>query len=293
MRGVRKNVGTKFNPKRFTRDQIKFYIIIVPIAFFMALPIVYLFVSAFKPLDELLEFPPKFFVRNPTFQNFIDLFQRSGTTGLPIYRYLINSIIVTLAVTFLSVLFSSMAGYILSKKQFKVKKALFEINTLSMMFVSCAVIIPRFLIISNIGIINTLWAHILPLLAIPVGLFLVKQFIDEVPNDLIEAAKLDGAGDFYIYTKIILPLIKPALVTVAILAFQTAWNNTETSNLYVNQEEYQTFAYYLSTLTNASNSISGAGVSAAAALIIFLPNLIIFIFLQSKVMDTMSHSGIK
>ena len=121
----------------------------------------------------------------------------------------------------------------------------------------------------------------------------LKQFIDEVPNDLIEAAKLDGAGDFYIYTKIILPLIKPALVTVAILAFQTAWNNTETSNLYVNQEEYQTFAYYLSTLTNASNSISGAGVSAAAALIIFLPNLIIFIFLQSKVMDTMSHSGIK
>ena len=162
-----------------------------------------------------------------------------------------------------------------------------------MMFVSCAVIIPRFLIISNIGIINTLWAHVLPLLAIPVGLFLVKQFIDEVPNDLIEAAKLDGAGDFYIYTKIILPLIKPALVTVAILAFQTAWNNVETSNLYVNQEEYQTFAYYLSTLTNASNSISGAGVSAAAALIIFLPNLIIFIFLQSKVMDTMSHSGIK
>ena len=191
------------------------------------------------------------------------------------------------------VLISSRAGYILSQKKFKLKSVLFEINTLSMMFVSCAVIIPRFLIISKIGIINTLWAHILPLLAIPVGLFLVKQFIDEVPNELIEAAKMDGAGDFFIYTKIILPLIKPALVTVAILAFQTAWNNTETSNLYVNQEEFQTFAYYLSTLTNASNSISGAGVSAAAALIIFVPNLVIFIFLQSKVMDTMSHSGIK
>lgn len=290
---MRHNVGTKFNPKHFTKGQISFYVIIIPIALFMALPIIYLFASAFKPLDELLEFPPKFFVRNPTFQNFIDLFERSGTTGLPIYRYLINSIIVTLIVTLLSVLFSSMAGYILSKKKFRMKKALFEINTLSLMFVSCAVVIPRFLIISNIGIINTLMAHILPLIAIPVGLFLVKQFIDGVPDDLIEAARLDGAGDFYVYTRIILPLIKPALVTVAILAFQTAWNNVETSNLYVNKEEYQTFAYYLSTLTNASNSISGAGVSAAAALIIFVPNLIIFIVLQSKVMDTMAHSGIK
>lgn len=290
---MRRNVGARNNPKYFTKDQIILYVIIIPIAAFMILPIIYLFVSAFKPLDELLEFPPKFFVKNPTFQNFRDLFTRSGVTGLPIYRYLINSLIVTLAVTILSVLISAMAGFILSKKKFKMRKALFEINTLSMMFVSCAVVIPRFLIICNIGIINTLWAHILPLLAIPVGLFLVKQFIDEVPDDLIEAAKLDGAGDFYIFTKIVLPLIKPALITVAILAFQTAWNNVETSNLYVNNEEFQTFAYYLSTLSNASNSISGAGVAAAAAFIMFAPNLIIFIFLQSKVMDTMAHSGIK
>lgn len=290
---MRHNVGTKFNPKHFTKSQIPLYIIIVPLAFFMALPIIYLFVSAFKPLDELLEFPPKFFVKNPTLKNFTDLFQRSGTTGLPIYRYLLNSIIVSLIVTFLSVLVSSMAGYILSKKKFRMKKILFEINTLSLMFVSCAVVIPRFLIISKIGIVNTLFAHILPLIAIPVGLFLVKQFIDGIPDELLEAARMDGAGDFYIYTKIILPLIKPALVTVAILAFQTAWNNVETSNLYVNKEEYQTFAYYLSTLTNSSNTISGAGVSAAAALIIFVPNLIIFIILQSKVMDTMAHSGIK
>lgn len=290
---MRRNVGARNNPKYFTKDQIILYVIIIPIACFMILPIVYLFVSAFKPLDELLEFPPKFFVKNPTLQNFRDLFTRSGVTGLPIYRYLINSLIVTLIVTVLSVLFAAMAGYVLSKKRFKAKKVLFEINTLSLMFVSCAVVIPRFLIISKLGIINTLWAHILPLLAIPVGLFLVKQFIDQVPDDLIEAAKLDGAGDFYVFTKIILPLIKPALITVAILAFQTAWNNVETSNLYVNNEEFQTFAYYLSTLSNSSNSISGAGVSAAAAFILFVPNLIIFIFLQAQVMDTMAHSGIK
>lgn len=288
-----KNVAMKFDPKGFQKDQIPFFIIMIPLCIFMGLPLVYLFVTAFKPLNELLDFPPKFFVKSPTFKNFTDLFTRSGSTGLPIYRYLINSIFVSLLVVFLSVIFSSMAGYILSKKQFKGRKALFEINTIALMFVSCAVVIPRFLIITGLGITNTFLAHVLPLLAIPVGLFLIKQFIDEIPNELIEAARVDGAGDFYIYTKIILPLIKPAIVTVSILAFQSAWNNTETAMLYVSNEELQTFAYYLGTLSGASNAVSGAGVGAAAALILFLPNLIIFIIMQSKVIDTMAYSGMK
>ena len=288
-----KNIAMKFDPKKFTKDQIPFFIIMIPLCIFMGLPLIYLFSTAFKPLNELLEFPPKFFVKNPTFKNFTDLLTRSGSTGLPIYRYLINSIFISLAVVFFSVIFSSMAGYILSKKDFRGRKALFEVNTIALMFVSCAVVIPRFLIITGLGITNTIWAHILPLLAIPVGLFLIKQFIDDIPNDLIEAARVDGAGDFYIYVKIILPLIKPALVTVAILAFQSAWNNTETAMLYVSDEELQTFAYYLGTLSSAGNSVSGAGVSAAAALILFLPNLIIFIIMQSKVIDTMAYSGMK
>ena len=290
---AKKYKGVSFDPKFYSKSQIPFFCIIIPLAIFMGLPIVYLFVTAFKPLDELLEFPPKFFVQKPTFQNFIDLFTRTGSTGLPIYRYIINSIFVAVSVTFFTVIISSMAGYILSKKQFKGKRTLNEVNTLAMMFVGTAVTIPRFLIISSVGIVNTMAAHILPLLIMPVGLFLVKQFIDDVPNELLEAAKLDGAGDFYIYTKIILPLITPALVTVAILAFQSAWNDTSTSALYVNNEELQTFAYYLGTLASAGNSISAAGVSAASSLILFLPNLIIFIVLQSKVMDTMARSGIK
>ena len=147
--------------------------------------------------------------------------------------------------------------------------------------------------LSRIGIIDTRWGHIFPLIAIPVGLFLIKQFVDQVPNELIEAAKVDGAGDFYIFTKIIIPLIKPALATVAILSFQAVWGNVETSSLYVNTETKQTFAFYMSTLLSQSNSVAGAGISAAASLIMFIPNLIIFIILQSQVMDTMAHSGIK
>lgn len=288
-----RNLGMDFDPKHFDRSQLVWYAILTPFAIFMGAPILYIIMTAFKPLDELLIFPPRFFVYNPTFDNFRLLLSNSSSVGLSIYRYLINSLIVTTAVTVLSVLFSAMAGYVLSKKHFKGKSLLFEINKIALMFVSVAVTIPRFLVIGQLGIVNTMWAHILPIMAIPVGLFLIKQFIDQIPNELIEAARVDGAGDFHIFRTIILPLTKPAIVTVAILAFQASWNNSETSALFVSLEEIQTFAYYLSTLTNVSNSLAGAGVSAAGALIMFLPNLIFFILLQSQVMDTMAHSGMK
>lgn len=281
-----------FNPKKFHKSQIKFYIILIPVCIFMGLPILYIFATAFKPMDELFQFPPRFFVSNPTWDNFRDLF-RATSSGQSIVVFLLNSIIVTLAVVFFSVVFGAMAAYILSKKQFKGKNLLFQINQTALMFVATAVTIPRFLVISNIGIVNTLWAHILPLIAIPVGLFLIKQFVDNVPNELIEAAKVDGANDFYIFTKIIIPLIKPALSTVAILSFQQVWGNVETSSLFVNVESKQTFAFYMNTLLGQSNTVAGAGIGAAASLIMFLPNLIIFIILQSQVMDTMAHSGIK
>lgn len=288
-----KNLGMDFDPKHFDRSQLVWYAILTPFALFMGAPILYIIMTAFKPLDELLVFPPRFFVYNPTFDNFRLLLTNSSSVGLSIYRYLINSIIVTVSVTSLSVLFSAMAGYVLSKKHFRGKNLLFEINKIALMFVSVAVTIPRFLVIGQLGIVNTIWAHILPIMAIPVGLFLIKQFIDQIPNELIEAARVDGAGDFHIFRVIILPLTKPAIVTVAILAFQASWNNSETSALFVSLEEIQTFAYYLSTLTNVSNSLAGAGVAAAGALIMFLPNLLFFIFLQSQVMDTMAHSGMK
>lgn len=281
-----------FNPKRFHKSQIKFYLFLIPFCIFMGLPIVYIFATALKPTDELFIFPPRFLVQNPSLNNFKQLFEATGA-GIPIASFLINSVLVSVSVVVLSVLFSAMAGYILSKKQFKGKHFLFEMNKTALMFVPVAVMIPRFLVISKIGIVDTRFAHILPLLAIPVGLFLIKQFIDQVPDELMEAAKVDGAGDFFIFIKIIIPLIKPALATVAILAFQAAWNNTETSMLFVSTETKQTFAFYMSSILNVSNSVAGAGMSAAATLIMFLPNLIIFIILQGKVMNTMAHSGIK
>jgi len=139
---------------------------------------------------------------------------------------------------------------------------------------------------------NNFLAHILPLLAMPVGLFLVKQFVDQVPDSLLEAARMDGAGEISVMFKVVFPLITPALATVGILTFQTVWNATESSNYYIIDDTLKTFAFYLSTFTIGNNPAM-AGLAAAAALIMFLPNLIIFIFMQSKVMNTMSHSGIK
>lgn len=285
--------GTQINPKKFHRSQLKFYFFLIPMAIFTGAPIVYIINTAFKPIDELFAFPPTFFVRNPTLENFANLFQSGSAGGTPMARYLFNSIVVTIVVVVLITIISSLAGYALSKKQFKFKNALFEANTLALMFVPAAVAIPTYLVIERLGLIDTYWAHILPLLALPVGVFLVKQFIDQIPDELLEAARMDGANDYTIFFKIVIPNIKPAMATIAILAFQLVWNNTSTSDLYTNTESMRTFAFYMSTFTTSANTVAGAGIAAAASLIMFVPNLIIFIFMQKQVMDTMAHSGIK
>ena len=284
------------NPKGFHVSQLKFYILLLPLAALMLLPIVFIFSHAFKPPDELFAYPPRFFVTNPTFKNFTDLFSKMSNSGVPVSRYLFNSVLITLVTVGASVVVSSMAAYALSKKRFALKKTLFAVNTVALMFVPIAVTIPRFLLIEKLGLLDTFMVHILPGLAMPVGLFLIKQFIDGIPDDVVEAAQIDGASDLLIYWRIILPMIKPAIATIAILAFQAAWNNAEISTLYINNESLKTFAFYLSTLTTTTagaNSVAGQGIAAAASLIMFLPNLVTFIFLQSQVMSTMSHSGLK
>lgn len=285
--------GAKINPKKFDKSQLKFYFILIPISLFMVLPIVYIINQAFKPMEELFLFPPRFFVRQPTLDNFQMLFRVASFTSVPMTRYLFNSIIVTGVTVISNIVITTLSGYALSKKRFKLKDKLFAINQLALMFVGVAVVIPRYLVIVNMNLSDNMLSHILPLLAVPVGLFLVKQFIDQVPDEIIEAARIDGANEFQVLFRVVIPNIIPALATVGILTFQTSWNSIEASSLYIQDETLKTFAFYLSTLTNQLAPVQGAGMSAAAGLILLLPNLIIFIILQSNVMDTMSHSGIK
>jgi ABC-type glycerol-3-phosphate transport system permease component len=284
------------NPKGFHVSQLKFYVVLAPLVVVMVLPIIYIIATAFKPLDELFVYPPRFFVTRPTLENFTDLFGRLSASGVPVSRYLFNSVLVTVVTVGASILVSTTAAYALSKKRFKLKQTLFAVNTVALMFVPIAVTIPRFLVIERLNLMDTFWVHILPGLALPVGLFLIKQFIDGIPDEVVEAAQVDGASDVGIYWRIILPMIRPAIATIAILTFQATWNNTEVSTLYINSESLKTFAFYLTTLTTTTagaNAVAGRGLAAAAALIMFLPNLLIFILLQSQVMSTMSHSGLK
>jgi ABC-type glycerol-3-phosphate transport system permease component len=285
--------GTRMNPKHFHISQWRFLIILIPVAIFMGLPIVYIFNHAFKPLVELFEWPPRFFVQNPTFDNFSDLFAVTSSTGIPMSRYLFNSLIITSLTVFASIVIGSLAGFALSKLEFRFKASILWINNIAIMFVGAAVSIPRYLVIEQLGLIDSFWVHIIPGLAIPVGLFLIKQFIDQIPRDLIEASRVDGANNLQIYWYVILPLIKPAIATIAIVAFQGVWNNTEVSNLFINDESLKTFAFYMTTLTTTGNAVAGQGMAAAASLIMFIPNLVIFIILQKNVMNTMIHSGIK
>ena len=285
--------GNGINPDRFDKGQIKIYIILLPLAIFMLFPLVFIFCHAFKPATELFAFPPKFYVVNPTLDNFSMMFKSAANSGIPMSKYVFNSIFVTFIVCFAGIIISTMAAFALSKMKFKLRDTIFGINQSALMFVAAAVLIPRYLIISGVGMVDTFWAHILPLIAMPVSLFLIKQFVDGVPDALIEAASIDGATPFRIYRSVILPLVKPALATGIILAFQQCWGYIESSNNFINTESKKTLAFYMTTLANANNAVQGQGVAAAASLIMFIPNLILFIYLQKDVMNTMASSGIK
>jgi len=285
--------GRHINPQRFEKGQIKILLILLPLALFMALPIVFIVNHAFKPMEELFAFPPSFFVRNPTLDNFTKLIKFSRSAGIPLSRYLFNSLIVTVITVSLSLLLTTCAAFAFSKIRFKGRALMLQINQIAIMFVATAVLIPRYLVIATTGLIDTVLAHVLPLVAMPVALFLVKQFVDQVPDSLIEAAHLDGATDFQVYYKIILPIIRPAIATAMVLVFQQVWTNMETSSYFINDESMKTVTFYMNTLVNASNGVAGQGVAAAATLIMFIPNLALFIICQSSVMNTMATSGIK
>ena len=286
--------GHKINPKKFEPGQIKIFLLVLPMVILTGLPIIFIIFHAFKPMEELFAFPPKFITTNPTLDSFRKLFKASRTAGIPLSKYVFNSLLITVTVVFSSLIFSTAASYALSKLKFKGRELMMQINQFAIMFVPVAVMIPRYLVVNALGMTNTYWSQILPLIPLPVALFLVKQFVDQVPQSLIEAAYVDGAKELQIYLKVIIPLIKPAIATAAILVFQQVWTNMEASNYYVNDEGMKSLAFYMNTLSSGTgNTVAGQGVAAAASLIMFVPNLILFCILQKNVMNTMAHSGIK
>jgi ABC-type glycerol-3-phosphate transport system permease component len=164
---------------------------------------------------------------------------------------------------------------------------------LALMFAPETVAIPRYLVVSALGLKDTYFAHVLPFIASPVAVFLMKQFIDQIPDSLIEAAKLDGAGDLYIFSRIIIPLTAPAVATITIITFQAVYLDVETSTLYMTKETMKTLAFYVTSLTANVPGVAAVSMAAAVGLLMFLPNLIMFLLFQRKMIETMLHSGVK
>lgn len=280
--------------RRFDRTQQAIVLFLALLSVFMLLPIVYVFNHAFKPLHELFLFPPTFIVQDPTFQNFIELLALTQDTVVPATRYLFNSIVVTFLATAGMVATGALCAYALSKHPFPGAKLVMGSIITSLLFAPETIAIPRYVVVQSLGIMNTYWGHVLPMIAMPVGVFLIKQFIDQVPNEMIEAAKIDGTTEFGIFLRIVVPMVTPAIATITILAFQNAWGNAETSTLFMQEDAMKTLPFYMGTLTsNLANAVARQGAAAAGALIMFLPQLIIFLLSQRKVIATMAHSGIK
>ncbi|RED87640.1 MULTISPECIES: carbohydrate ABC transporter permease [Cohnella] len=264
------------------------------LAAFMSLPIVFIVNHAFKPFHELFLFPPTFLAKEPTLTNFYDLFLRPGATIVPFSRYLYNSVLVAALAMAAVILSSCMAAYVLSKLKFGPKRIVMAAIMLALMYAAETVAIPRYLIIGWLHLNNTYFGHVLPVVASPVAVFLIKQFIDQIPNELLEAAKIDGASEFRVFARIIVPLAMPAIATISIITFQGVWGDTSASTLFMQDETMKTLPYYMTTLTSgAANTVAGQGMAAAAGLLLFLPNLIIFLLAQRRIMETMVHSGVK
>ncbi len=274
---------------RTRASKIGVLILLAFVGCFMALPLVYSAMQAFKPAEELFMFPPRFFVRRPSWDNFRDLVKVTTTSIVPFGRYVCNTVFCTVIITVVNVILASMGGFALGKGRFPGSKVMVRIIITSLLFTSQVTGIIQYVIMAKLYMIDTYWAVLLPHLATPMSLFLMVQFMGQVPDALIEAAKIDGAGLFATWARIVMPNVKPAWLTLMMFAFQSSWNLTSTNLIY--SEEMKMLPTALTQIT--SSGITYAGAGAASVFILMLPPIIMFGFLQSSMIKTMAHSGIK
>ena len=258
-------------------------------ATFSAYPMVFIINNAFKPFNEIFIFPPRLFVRNPTLDNFIDLINLMADSWVPLTRYVFNTVFITVVGTVGHVLLASMAAYPLAKHRFKGSEALSKIIVYSLMFHASVTAIPAYVIMTYLGLIDTYWSIILPAFAFSLGLYLMKNFMSQIPTLYIESAYIDGASHFQIFWKIIMPLVKPAWLTLTILSFQALWGAT--GGQYIYDDALKPLSFALGQIVGGG--IGRTGVVAAVSLFMMAVPVTIFIVSQASIIQTMAHSGIK
>ncbi len=279
---------------RFTRSKLGNFIcfaFIVCAGLFSMMPLIYAVVTSFKPIDELLLFPPTLFtVRRPTTENYIALPNLISSLSVPLSRYIFNSLFITLVTSVLNIIFSAMAAFSLSKGSYRGKGVIFLIIQFALMFNAYVLSVPQYLIFSKLKMVDTYWVYILPQLAGTLGVFLIKQYIEGyVPDALIEAAKIDGAGYIRIFWRIIMPIIKPAWLTVTLFAFRDIWAAIPNGTIF--EEELKTLPQIVTQIT--AGGVARNGSAMAITTIMMIPPVIVYLISQSNVVEAMSSAGIK
>lgn len=274
--------------RSFWGDLLNFLFLAI-LGIIMLIPVVFSVSNAFKPLDELFVFPPRFFVRHPTFDNFRILPSLFFDSLVPLSRYILNTLFITVAGTAGSIVIASMAAYVLEKKKFRMREGIFKLVVNTLMFTPAVTAIPSFLIMSKLGFINSYAAILIPTVGSSLNVFLMKQFMVGVPNTILEAARIDGSGEQRIFWSIVMPSVKPAWMTLIIFCIQNLWGAT--GGNYIYNEELKTLPYALSQVMSAG--LVRAGASAAITTLMMIVPMCVFVITQSNIMETMMSSGIK
>jgi ABC-type glycerol-3-phosphate transport system permease component len=277
---------------RITAGWIVVYFLMIALVAFTALPIIFLVVTAFKPVEEMFIYPPRFWVQHPTFLNFVYLFRGLSYSEVPFLRYVFNSLFTTSTIVLFTVLISSMGAYGLEKHRVLFGGLIFNIVIAALMFSPHVTRIPSYLIVNKLGMLDTYWALIIPALAYPYYLFLMKQFMSQFPNELLESARIDGARELFVFFRIVMPNIKPAWSTVIVFSFVLYWNDMVAALIYIQRDTMKVLSLIMSNIVGTAGA-GGQGEAMAATLVMTLPPIIIYTIMQSNVIKTMVHSGIK
>ncbi len=258
---------------------------------FLIVPLIYNLTMAFKPLHEMNLYPPPIFVKNPTLQNFADMFIVYANTDIPLLRYIWNSVWTTAVGMFFTVFVSIICGYSLAKLKVKSATTIFNIIIGSMMISLSTTALMSYKITMWLGLYNSYAAFIVPYIANSSYVFLSRQFSEGIPDELLEAARIDGASEFKTFVVIGVPILKSAIATIGLYSFNSLWGSAGPCGMYIVDEAKKNLPYAL------GNAISGGlarqGAQAAMSWVMLMPSLIALIITQSKVVDTMAHAGIK
>ena len=257
---------------------------------FMFIPMYYAIIQSLKPLDELWNYPPKFYVVNPTLSNFGDMFASMTSSWVPFSRYIFNTVLISVVGTFGNLFLGSLAAYVVSKMKFPGRKLLSEAVRYSLMFTDTVTGIVNYLTMSKIGLVDTYGAIIIPAWGATLGMFLMRQFMTSGISDaVLESARLDGSSELRTYWTIAMPMVKPACMTLIVYSFKDLWNTG--ASTYIQSEQLKTFNYAIQQIV--SGGIARAGVGAAAAIVMLIVPVTVFVISQSNVVETMSTSGMK